>query len=299
MHADVQPLRVVVVTMDSHMAGAIGRVETELKRELPGLSVTIHTADEWGNDPALLAECRADIAGGDIVVATMLFLDDHIQDVLPALRARRDHCDAMLCCVSASEIVKLTKLGRVDMTVESTGALALLKRMRGSRKKHAGSSGEKQMRMLRRLPKLMRFIPGAAQDLRVYFLAMQYWLAGSDQNLANMIRLLAERYAAGPRQIAPGSLQHAAPVEYPDVGLYHPDLPGRITSSLAELPDRSDPPCVGTVGLLLMRSYVLAGNAAHYDGMIAALEARGMRVIPAFASGLDQRPALRCARNRR
>jgi magnesium chelatase subunit H len=292
MHADVQPLRVVVVTMDSHMAGAIGRVETELKRELPGLSVTIHTADEWGNDPALLAECRADIAGGDIVVATMLFLDDHIQDVLPALRARRDHCDAMLCCVSASEIVKLTKLGRVDMTVESTGALALLKRMRGSRKKHAGSSGEKQMRMLRRLPKLMRFIPGAAQDLRVYFLAMQYWLAGSDQNLANMIRLLAERYAAGPRQIAPGSLQHAAPVEYPDVGLYHPDLPGRITSSLAELPDRSDPPCVGTVGLLLMRSYVLAGNAAHYDGMIAALEARGMRVIPAFASGLDQRPAV-------
>ena len=41
-----------------------------------------------------------------------------------------------------------------------------------------------------------------------------------------------------------------------------------------------------------MRSYLLAGNAAHYDGVIAALEARGLRVIPAFASGLDQRPAI-------
>ena len=48
----------------------------------------------------------------------------------------------------------------------------------------------------------------------------------------------------------------------------------------------------GTVGLLVLRSYVLAGNAAHYDGVIAALEQRGLRVLPAFASGLDARPAI-------
>ncbi len=41
-----------------------------------------------------------------------------------------------------------------------------------------------------------------------------------------------------------------------------------------------------------MRSYVLSSNARHYDGAIAALEAQGLRVIPAFASGLDQRPAI-------
>ena len=46
------------------------------------------------------------------------------------------------------------------------------------------------------------------------------------------------------------------------------------------------------VGVLGMRSYMLAGNAAHYDGVIAALEARGLRVIPAFSSGLDSRPAI-------
>ncbi|MDP1051471.1 cobaltochelatase subunit CobN, partial [Klebsiella quasipneumoniae] len=39
-------------------------------------------------------------------------------------------------------------------------------------------------------------------------------------------------------------------------------------------------------------SYLLAGNSGHYDGVIAAFEARGLRVIPAFASGLDQRPAI-------
>ncbi|MEQ9609200.1 MAG: cobaltochelatase subunit CobN, partial [Kiloniellaceae bacterium] len=46
------------------------------------------------------------------------------------------------------------------------------------------------------------------------------------------------------------------------------------------------------VGLLLMRSYVLAGDTGHYDGVIAALEARGLEVVPAFASGLDSRPAI-------
>jgi magnesium chelatase subunit H len=48
----------------------------------------------------------------------------------------------------------------------------------------------------------------------------------------------------------------------------------------------------GTVGLLLLRSYVLGHDTGHYDGVIAAMEAKGLRVIPAFASGLDSRPAV-------
>ena len=63
----------------------------------------MHAADEWGTDAAALARCHADIASGDIVIATMLFLDDHIRAVLPALAARRDHCDAMICCMSAAK----------------------------------------------------------------------------------------------------------------------------------------------------------------------------------------------------
>ena len=42
----------------------------------------------------------------------------------------------------------------------------------------------------------------------------------------------------------------------------------------------------------MLRSYVLAGDTAHYDHVIRSFEARGMRVIPAFAGGLDGRPAI-------
>ena len=287
--ARATPVRVVVVTMDSHLAGAAARAEASLQAEIPGLQLIVHAADEWDGNQHALDRCRADIATGDIVIASMLFLDDHIRAVLPALAERRERCDAMVACLSAPEIVRLTRMGKLSMATEPTGAMAWLKRMRGG-KKDDKASGEKQMKMLRRLPKLLRFIPGTAQDLRAYFMSLQYWLAGSDQNLANMVRMLVGRYAVGERQAFRSKLVAAPPVHYPDVGLYHPRAKGRVVESVDHLPASGD--TVGTVGLLVMRSYVLAGNSAHYDGVFAALEAKGLRVVPAFSSGLDQRPAI-------
>jgi magnesium chelatase subunit H len=286
-------VRVVVVTLDSHLASATERAQHLLLRELPGLRLSLHAAAEWGDDPDALARCHADIAAGDIVIVTMMFMEDHIQAVLPALKARRDHCDAMICCMSAGEIVKLTRVGRFDMSNGGGGPLALLKKLRGntgSDSKRQGSSGAQQLKMLRRIPKLLRFIPGTAQDVRAYFLTLAYWLAGSDDNVANLVRYLVDRYAGGERAVLRGTLRYDAPAEYPEVGVYHPRLKGRISADAARLPARSD--ARGTVGLLVLRSYVLADNAAHYDGVIAALEAQGLNVIPAFSSGLDSRPAI-------
>ena len=48
----------------------------------------------------------------------------------------------------------------------------------------------------RRLPKILKYIPGKAQDLRAWFLCMQYWLGGSDDNVEAMIRFLISRYAS-------------------------------------------------------------------------------------------------------
>ncbi|ABQ38325.1 magnesium chelatase subunit H [Bradyrhizobium sp. BTAi1] len=288
--ADVTPIRVVIVTMDSHLASAAVRARTTLQAELPGLDLKVHAADEWGCNPTALEHCLADIATGDIVVATMLFMEDHIQPVLPALQARRDHCDAMIGCLSAGEVVRLTRLGKLTMAGSATGVLGLLKRLRGSSRPGGASSGQGQMKMLQRMPRLLRYIPGTAQDLRAYFLTLQYWLAGSEQNFANMVRYLVGRYADGPRASLRGKLNAAEPVTYPDVGLYHPRLPQRIVERADQLPALAKP--VGRVGVILMRSYLLAANTAHYDGVIAALEARGLTVVPVFACGLDSRPAI-------
>ncbi|HIJ62023.1 MAG TPA: magnesium chelatase subunit H [Rhodospirillaceae bacterium] len=291
--ADQPPVRVAIVSLDMHLARVMGQVSAALSRDIPLMTLNLHAAVEWENNPASLERCRADIAKADIVVATMLFMDDHIRAILPALEARREQCDAMVVAMSAGEVVKLTKMGGLRMDAPQRGPLAFLKKLRGSKKGGAAgsSSGAGQMAMLRRLPKILRLIPGKAQDLRAYFLTMQYWLAGSEANLANMVRFLVNQYADGPRRSLRGALNAPLPVEYPELGLYHPRIKGGYAERAEMLPPAGKN-CVGTVGILVLRSYVLADDTAHYDGVISAMEAKGLRTIPAFASGLDARPAI-------
>ena len=279
--------RVVIVTLDSHAAGPAARVSERLSGEFPGLNVSVHAAAEWAENPAALEEARIAVRHGDIIVANLLFIEEHITAILPALQARRDSCDAMISVISAREVVQLTRMGELDMMKPATGPMRLLKKLRGS-KEPSANSGEKQMKLLRRLPKILKFIPGKAQDLRAWFLTMQYWLGGSDDNVEQMIRFLIGSYASDR---AFKGARAAAPIDYPEVGLYHPDLPGhRITTNPADLPQPANP--VATVGLMMMRSYVLASDTAHYDGVIRQMQEAGLAVLPAFAGGLDGRPAI-------
>nr|MCU0891637.1 cobaltochelatase subunit CobN [Sandarakinorhabdus sp.] len=297
MRADTPPSRqdrpdhchVVIVTLDNHLSGAIDRARVRFQKMGMPVSIGFHAAADW-DKPGKLEATRADIARADIVVVTMLFLDEQIRMIKDALVARREECDAMVCLMSQSDVVKMTRMGDYRMDVPPKGPLGWLKKLRGSSKDGAANSGAAQLAVLRRLPKLLKFVPGTAQDVRAYFLTLQYWLAGSDDNAFQMISALVDRYADGPRKALRGKAKVEAPQEYPEVGVYHPDLPQRMSEKLSDLPWKRD--AVGTVGVLMLRSYVLGKDSNHYDGVIRALEARGLNVIPAFAGGLDQRPAI-------
>ncbi|MCZ8072720.1 MAG: DUF3479 domain-containing protein [Paucibacter sp.] len=240
-------MNVVLVTMDSHLASAAERASALLAQTLPGLRLTVHAAAEWGDNPQALARCQNAIARAHIVIATMLFLEDHFLPILPDLQARREHCDAMVCAMSAAEVTKLTRMGKFDMSAPATGAMAFLKRLRGkppgkddgNKGKGQGTAGAQQMKTLRMLPKILRFIPGTAQDVRAYFLTLQYWLAGSQDNIGNMVRLLVDRYADGPRKALRGQARPEQPIDYPEVGLYHPKM--SHPSAVGLIPPRPRP----------------------------------------------------------
>jgi len=291
---DTTPIRLVVVTMDTHFASSFNRSNAALKRDYPGLTWTLHAASEYTGNDALIAKCKADIASADIVLCGMLFLEDHFLPILDDLRARRMHCDAMICMASATEVTQLTRFGQFDMSKPASGPMALLKKLRGGggKDKKPTTGGAAQMKMLRRLPQLLRFIPGTAQDVRSYFITLQYWLGGSDDNVLNMVRHLIDRGADGPRKSLRGQIKVQPPIDYPEVGVYHPRMAGKFSEEASALPTPDGIAVKGTVGILLLRSYLLSGNAGHYDGVIAALESKGLRVIPAFAAGLDSRPAI-------
>ena len=188
------PVRVVLITLDNHVSAALESAQTSVRKLVPGLQLSVHAAADWEARPDKLAACKEAIAEADIIVATMLFMEPHIAAVIDDLDSRRSECDALICCMCAAEIMKLTRMGKFKMDGEQSGAVALLKRLRGKSAKPQ-SAGAQQLSILRRLPRILRFIPGTAQDLRVYFLTLQYWLAGSENNLASMIQLLIQRYA--------------------------------------------------------------------------------------------------------
>ena len=83
------PIRVVIVTMDTHLASSVSRARTELLRSLPGLNLRLHAASEFAGDPQATQQCRDDIAQADIVIAGLPILEEHFNPILGDLQATR------------------------------------------------------------------------------------------------------------------------------------------------------------------------------------------------------------------
>jgi magnesium chelatase subunit H len=135
----------------------------------------------------------------------------------------------MICCMSGAEVMKLTRMGRFTMDGEAKGPVALLKRLRGKNGKAKSSAGAQQLTVLRQLPKILRFIPGTAQDVRAYFLTLQYWLAGLRREHARMMASSSTATPTASARPCAGTLEHRGAGGVPGVGLYDP---GRRSADL-------------------------------------------------------------------
>ena len=257
--ADPTPLRVVIVTLDDHLASAVERAAQPQRRELPGLTLSLHAAADWDGDPAALERCRDEIARGDIVIATMLFMEDHIQAVLPGPAGAPRPCDAMIACMSAGEVIRLTRSGRFRMDGSHGGAVALLKRLRGGRQARArapvrssspccAACRDPALHPRHRTGPAGLFPDPAILARGLRRQRRRTWSASSS--------------AATPtgRAATARHPQGAAAGRLPGGRLYHPRLEGGSASASRSC--RRRPSSRGTVGLLVMRSYVLAGDTA-------------------------------------
>ena len=155
-------VKVVLISLDRQLEAAAAKATIRLQQAIPGLTLSFHAAVDWDREAGALQACKAAIDEADIIVASMLFMSHQIDAILPNLQARREHCDAILGCLSAAEVVKLTRLDRFRMDRPQSGPIALLKRLRGSSDK--AKAGANQMKMLRQVPKILKYIPGTAQD---------------------------------------------------------------------------------------------------------------------------------------
>ena len=140
-----KPYNVVLLTLDRHAAGPAARIAPNLAASFPGLQLKIHAAVEWAKDETALQAAKDDIATAHLIVTSVIFLEEHIKAILSDLKARREKCDAFAGIIADQEIVQLTRMGDLDMMRPTTGAMALLKKLKPAKK---------SWKMLKRLQKL-------------------------------------------------------------------------------------------------------------------------------------------------
>ena len=110
-------VRVVIVTLDNHLAAAVERANSHMAHD--NVSIGFYAASDWDRDPGVLECAKADIASADIIIATMLFLEDHVRAIHPAMLARREQCDAIVgisSTIAQFRLIQYSYFGRLPFT---------------------------------------------------------------------------------------------------------------------------------------------------------------------------------------
>lgn len=163
------------------------------------------------------------------------------------------------------------------------------------------------LKFANRLPALLRFVPGAGalRDVKNYLMMFCYFLQPTPANIRAMLLYALKHYVDDER------LKHikiAPPESMPSVAIYHPEAPALFESFAAyetwyalrqekgqkekvKRPKGKPLNPKSTIGLLLMRPQIVSNARKHYDGLIRAIEAEGLSVIPAISTLMDNREA--------
>ena len=176
----------------------------------------------------------------------------------------------------------------------------------GQAKGQAKGHGRAQyLRFTNRLPALLRFVPGAGalRDVKNYLMMFCYFLQPTPANIRGMLLYALQHYVDDERV---KHIKIAPPESMPAVAIYHPDAPALFESFGAyetwyaarrqkeKVKSKKEDGALNsklTIGLLLMRPQIVSNARKHYDGLIRAIEAEGLSVIPAISTLMDNREA--------
>lgn len=186
--------------------------------------------------------------------------------------------------------------GRARRLVRSVGAW-MGEHARGKGKK--GARQTQYLRLVERVPTLLRFVPNAGRlrDVKNYLYLFCYFLQPTPANVSSML-LYALKHYGEDAQLSKARIP--PPETVPAVGIYHPDAPALFDTFEAyrrwhtkRARNSNAPPldASNTIGFLLMRTHVVSATRSHYDGLIRAVEREGLAVLPILSTFMDNREA--------
>jgi len=235
------------------------------------------------------------------VVFVIHVMDGENATRLVAALEKHNHYDAVVVINCMPELMRRTRLGRLDISTLGKGQNGkggkLLKSVGswvGAQARRGKSSrGHHQyLKFVDRLPGILKFVPtaGALTDAKHYLYLFCYFLQPTPDNIKSMLLYALVHYVRDERL---KKIRVAKPEQRPSVAIYHPAAPALFQTFAAYRKWYQKPlNPESTIGLLLMRPQVISKTTKHYDELINAIEAEGLSVIPAIATLMDNREAV-------
>ncbi|HEV7374146.1 MAG TPA: cobaltochelatase subunit CobN [Pyrinomonadaceae bacterium] len=320
-------MNVTALYVGSSLLAPLRQAEREINREYAfDLRVAAYnfgatlTEDEW-------LEVERDLSAADVVFVIHVMDGENALRLLDTLERNKTRHHAVVVINCMPDLMRRTRMGKLDFgrmfgsgsDAETRGrgdvakendegkrAKRLTSRIgawmgeqaRGFRAKK-GRSHTQYLKLVDRLPGLLRFVPGAGRlrDIKNYLYLFCYFLQPTPANIRSMVLYAIKHYVPDER-VARAEIKVAPPETMPAVAIYHPDAPTLFESFAAYRKwyekrggrnARLDPS--RTIGLLLMRPQIVSNTRKHYDGLIRAIEAEGLAVLPAISTLMDNREA--------
>ncbi|MDX6694271.1 MAG: magnesium chelatase subunit [Blastocatellia bacterium] len=316
-------LNITTLYVGSSLLAPLKDAEREINREHKlGLRMAAYNFgaalddDEW-------SEVERDLSVADIVFVMHVMDGENGARLLVALEKYRARHHAVIVINCMPELMRRTRMGRLDFArlfkegktgrgdaegAENNRARRLISHVgswmgeqarayRGQRRR----SHTPYLKWVERLPALLRFVPSAGKlgDIKHYLALFCYFLQPTPANIRSMALYALKHYVPDER-LKRARISVPAPEAMPAVALYHPDAPALFESyedyakwhaRRAAKSGRQALTPEQTIGLLLLRPQIVSGTRLHYDGLIRAIEAEGLAVLPAISTLMDNREA--------
>ncbi|HEY0378674.1 MAG TPA: cobaltochelatase subunit CobN [Pyrinomonadaceae bacterium] len=309
-------MNITVLYVGSSLLAPLKQAEREINREYAlSLRVAAYnfgaslTAGEWD-------EVERDLAAADVVFVIHVMDGENATRLLEALSRYEARHRAVVVINCMPELMRRTRMGRLnfgrlfggkrDAATDEGGerkAEGLVSKVgawmgeqaRAHRAKKRRSHTQ-YLKLVDRLPALLRFVPGAGRlrDAKHYLQLFCYFLQPTPANIRSMLLYSIKHYLP---EAAAAEIKVPPPERVPAVAVYHPDAPVLFESfaSYRKWYERRNGKSAlassKTIGLLLMRPQIVSNTRKAYDGLIRAIEAEGLGVLPVISTLMDNREA--------
>ncbi|XP_009793484.1 magnesium-chelatase subunit ChlH, chloroplastic [Nicotiana tabacum] len=287
-------VKIVYVVLEAqYQASLTAAVQTLNKNgKFASFEVVGYLVEELRDENAYKMFCK-DLEDANVFIGSLIFVEELALKVKTAVEKERDRLDAVLVFPSMPEVMRLNKLGSFSMSQLGQSKSPFFELFKKKKSSSAGFS-DQMLKLVRTLPKVLKYLPSdKAQDARLYILSLQFWLGGSPDNLVNFLKMISGSYVPALKGM---KIDYSDPVLYLDSGIWHPLAPCMYDdvkeylnwyATRRDTNEKLKSSNAPVVGLVLQRSHIVTGDESHYVAVIMELEAKGAKVIPIFAGGLD------------